>query len=133
MAPKKGDPQAAAAKKADAAKRAQKLADSTFGLKNKKGAKTSAYVDTLKKTVEANTSAKALRAALADPNSKEARAVRRLERSASALGVREGGEEPPSRPRLAALPPPSPRLARPPCAWLLVVKRRARAGSSAMP
>jgi hypothetical protein len=39
MPPKKVDPQAAAQKKADAAKRAQKLADATFGIKNKKGAK----------------------------------------------------------------------------------------------
>ena len=37
--PPKGNPQEAAAKKADAAKRAKKLEDATFGLKNKKSAK----------------------------------------------------------------------------------------------
>jgi len=85
--------QDAAAKKADAAKRAKKLEDATFGLKNQKGAKAQQcvlpptrqprpqhclrrYVETLKKTVEANTTAKQQRLALADPNSKEARAVR---------------------------------------------------------
>jgi len=114
--------QDAAAKKADAAKRAKKLEDATFGLKNKKGAKAQQcvlppalqprphhrlrrFVETLKKTVEANTTAKQQRLALADPNSKEARAVRprRLRPPAARAPARRAPARP--RPRRARAQP----------------------------